>query len=130
MRALRRVNSATPLKRKLGRGFFLYKSSSPSELGDPIEAWPPAVCVGATLPPLRRVNSATPLKPRRHRRDPAVGRRALRRVNSATPLKLDDEPRRIAQTPPLRRVNSATPLKPVGFTELPKGVAETLRRVN
>src|SRR5690606_4251796 len=60
--SLRRVNSATPLKRRVlgARG-------------------------GAPPPTLRRVNSATPLKlDVRHVRK--ARKRSLRRVNSATPL--------------------------------------------
>src|SRR5690606_1917182 len=59
---LRRVNSATPLKRRgARRAIRSLARSSPSELGDPIEASNVAN-VRLTCPSLRRVNSATPLK--------------------------------------------------------------------
>src|SRR5690606_36016239 len=59
---LRRVNSATPLKLNVVLPpRFPLRSSSPSELGDPIEARLRDRGRQAT-PPLRRVNSATPLK--------------------------------------------------------------------
>src|SRR5690606_4090048 len=88
--ALRRVNSATPLKHNL---------ANPTVLA---------------LQSLRRVNSATPLKPVQTMVDQGTRTIALRRVNSATPLK-PGIGAALAHTflVALRRVNSATPLKPV-----------------
>src|SRR5690606_1861158 len=60
--ALRRVNSATPLKRRrVPDPGPAHRLSSPSELGDPIEASRPTGRTRGSRS-LRRVNSATPLK--------------------------------------------------------------------
>src|SRR5690606_14650694 len=133
--ALRRVNSATPLKPPTwDMGPRVRRVSSPSELGDPIEARGRGPARRGPHGPLRRVNSATPLKhlgcrrtraPRRGSSPSELGDPIEARIEDAkriaivisSPSELGDPiearycPRPATSSRvPLRRVNSATPL--------------------